>query len=80
MLKIFFDGWYENIRFKKFYTIRGFGGILRFEFFFREGVGGDFLRFEKFFEVRLAVRGGGFGQSVIPLSGGGGPKMAKSVS
>ena len=67
------------MRFEKFYSIRGLGGILRFEKFFREGAGGDFLRFEHFFEVRLTVRGG-FGQSVIPLSGGGGPNMAKKVS
>ena len=33
-LKIFFDGWYENMRFEKFYSIRGVGGVLHFENFF----------------------------------------------
>ena len=68
------------MRFKKFYSIRGFGGILHFKNFFQEGAGGDFLQFENFFEVRLTVRGGGVGQSVIPLCKGGGPKMAKKAS
>ena len=57
------------MRFEKFYSIRGFGGILRFEIFFREGVGGDFLRFEKFFEVRLTVRGG-LAKVSYPCQGG----------
>ena len=77
-LKFFFDGWYEKMRFEKFYSIRGFRGILRFENFFREGAGGDFLWFEKFFEVRLTVRGGVWPKCHTPVIGGrGGSKNGK---
>ena len=60
------------------YTIRkisfekGFsGGFYALKLFFERGEWGEFLWFEKC---------SGFGQSDIPLSGGGGQKMAKKAS
>ena len=59
------------------YTIRkisfekGFsGGFYALKLFFERGEWGEFLRFEKF---------SGFGQSDIPLSGGGGGKKGEKM-
>ena len=44
------------MRFEKFYSIRGLGGILCFEKFFQEGAGGDFFGHGQFGTVPLWYR------------------------